>query len=133
MTNSIFKEIKSAYIAHSAGSAAVARDERLRAMIGHNCDDVFPAVQDPGLYPRWSSILLTGSQASRYINWLEANSDNGQEPTEIGVSLAFGKDQTLFDVYEREPERSKRFGLAMSSLGRPGGPFDSAFFVRGFD
>ena len=52
MTNSIFKEIKPGYVAHSAGSAAVARDERLRAMIWHNCEDVFPAVQDPGLYPR---------------------------------------------------------------------------------
>ena len=82
---------------------------------------------------RRTLILLTGSQASRYTDWLEANPDGGQEPTQTGVSLAFGKDQTLFDFYEREPERSKQFGLAMSSLGRPDGPFDSAFVVRGFD
>lgn len=31
MTNSIFKEIRPGYVAHSAGSAAVARDERFGA------------------------------------------------------------------------------------------------------
>ena len=77
--------------------------------------------------------MLIGWQAARYTEWLEAHPVDGQEPTETGFHLAFGKEQTLFDLYENEPDRSKRFGLAMSALGRSGGPFDSAFVVKGFD
>lgn len=44
MTNGFFNETTPGYVVHSASSAAVARDERLRAMIGHNCEEVYPAV-----------------------------------------------------------------------------------------
>lgn len=44
MTNGFFNEPKPGYVKHSASSAAIARDEKLRAMVGHNCEEVYPAV-----------------------------------------------------------------------------------------
>ena len=44
MTNGFFNESKPGHVVHSASSAAVARDEKLRAMVGHNCEEVYPAV-----------------------------------------------------------------------------------------
>ena len=44
MTNGFFDEPKPGYVKHSASSAAIARDEKLRAMVGHNCEEVYPAV-----------------------------------------------------------------------------------------
>ncbi len=58
---------------------------------------------------------------------------DGQEPWEQGVTLAFGKEQTCFDLYDREPELGHRFGLAMSCLSRPGGPMDAEFVLGTFD
>ena len=45
MTNGIFKETKPGYVAHTSNSAIVAKDEKVRAMLGHNCEDVYPAVR----------------------------------------------------------------------------------------
>ena len=44
MRNGFFNESKPGYVVHSASSAALARDEKLRAMVGHNCEEVYPAV-----------------------------------------------------------------------------------------
>ena len=44
MTAGFFHETKPGYVVHSASSAAVARDERLRAMIGHFCEESYEAV-----------------------------------------------------------------------------------------
>ena len=44
ITNGFFNEPKPGYVVHSASSAAVARDEKLRATIGHHCEEVYPAV-----------------------------------------------------------------------------------------
>ena len=44
MTNGFFNETKRGCVVHSASSAAVVRDEKLRAMVGRNCEKVYPAV-----------------------------------------------------------------------------------------
>lgn len=44
MTTGFFHETKPGYVVHSASSAAVARDERLRALIGHHCEESYSAV-----------------------------------------------------------------------------------------
>ena len=44
MTAGFVHETKPGYVVHSASSAAVARDERLRAMIGHFCEESNEAV-----------------------------------------------------------------------------------------
>ena len=72
-------------------------------------------------------------QAARYTEWLEAHPIDGQEPWEQGLTLAFGKKQTAFDIYEKDPKAGHRFGLAMGSLSRPGGPMDAEFVLRAFD
>ena len=58
---------------------------------------------------------------------------DGQEPWEQGLTLAFGKKQTAFEVYENDPKAGHRFRLAMGSLSRPGGPMDAEFVLRAFD
>ena len=50
MTNGFFAQTKGGRVVHSAESAAIARDEKLKALIGHYVEDVYPAV-----WPKTSS------------------------------------------------------------------------------
>lgn len=44
MTNGFFAQTKGGQVVHSAQPAAVARDEKWNAIIGHHVEDVFAAV-----------------------------------------------------------------------------------------
>ncbi|CAD6592867.1 MAG: hypothetical protein ASARMPREDX12_006536 [Alectoria sarmentosa] len=119
MTNGFFAETKDGHVIHSAQSAAIARDEKLKAVIGHHVEDVYPAA---------------GYPAARVTDQLSAQPIDDEEPTSSGFQLANKTDLTMFEYFEQvEPERAERFGLAMSSLSVPGGIFDGAHVLRAFD
>ena len=67
MTNGFFAETKDGHVIHSAQSAAIARDEKLKAVIGHHVEDVYPAAGYPVSPSRRLSIAnkRAGSSSDR--------------------------------------------------------------------
>jgi len=112
--NLLFKEPEQGHVAHTAQSAAIVRDEGLEAMLRHHMEDVYPA-------------------GARYTDWISAHPVDHGEPTENGWSLAFNTDKPFFEYIKQDPGRSRNFDKAMGSISVPGGMWDGAHVVRGFD
>ncbi|KAI5464567.1 putative O-methyltransferase [Mariannaea sp. PMI_226] len=114
MTNHIFHEPSPGFIAHTAASRALAEDEALRAWVGLNTDDIFPAsahaVQALKAHPEATSLTRTG------FNYAYNTVD--VEP--------------MFATFGKNPKRAKRMGLAMASL-TGGEGYEPSHFVANFD
>ena len=120
MTRRTFYEPMAGYIAHTANSAAIARESSLTAWIGHN-------VEEAGRALLW--------QAEALDKWGET-----QDPSHSAFHLAFQlpEGSSVFDFLQNDGEaeekgwRAKRFGTAMTAMSKSG-TFSSSHLRNGFD
>jgi len=96
MTCRVFCEPREGYVAHTATSAVLLKDQQMNDWSGLNLDEFFPAA----------------------ANAVEAMKKypGSQEPTETAFSLAHCPGQPMFANISKDPRRAKRFGNAMESL-----------------
>jgi hypothetical protein len=96
MTNRIFLEPRSGYVAHSAASRVLKDDQQMVGWVGVCSSEFFQA-------------------AARTVESMQAH-PGSQEPSESGYSLAHCPGKPMFSVLGNDPIRAKRFGAAMVSL-----------------
>ncbi|EED16326.1 O-methyltransferase, putative [Talaromyces stipitatus ATCC 10500] len=90
----IFREPRPGFIAHSAASRLIAEDTRVASWVGANVDDMWPAAE---------------KVVDALVKWPLA-----EEPNQTGFALANGTDQSFYAELEKNPDRARRFGGAMS-------------------
>jgi 6-hydroxytryprostatin B O-methyltransferase len=120
MTRRTFCEPTPGYVAHTANSAAVVKDNSLSAWIGHNIDEVGRALS-------WQAEALDKWGAT-------------EDPSNAALCLAIDlpKGSTFFEFLQNDGEgenkgwRAKRFGLAMTAMSKTGS-FSSKHIHAGFD
>ncbi|OKL62776.1 hypothetical protein UA08_01854 [Talaromyces atroroseus] len=90
----IFREPRPGVIAHSSASRQIAEDTRVASWVGANVDDMWPAAE------RVVDALQKWPLAS--------------EPNQTGFALANGTEDSFYAELEKNPDRARRFGGAMS-------------------
>ncbi|KAM0439781.1 hypothetical protein ACHAPT_000876 [Fusarium lateritium] len=114
MTNTIFQEPTPGFIAHTAASKMLLKDPTLRAWVGLNGEELFPAgahaLQALRAHPEATSLTRTG------FNFAFDTVD--KEP--------------MFATFGKNPMRAKRMGQAMASL-TGGEGYEVAYFVDNYD
>ncbi|KAJ9155625.1 O-methyltransferase [Pleurostoma richardsiae] len=112
--NHIFAEPSPGVIAHTASSRLLAEDDDLRAWVGFNAEDIFPA----------SAHVLQALQSDPAATSL----------VRAGFQFAFGTadQEPMFVTFGRDPERARRMGRAMASL-TGGEGYEVRYLVDGYD
>jgi hypothetical protein len=112
--NHIFAEPSPGVIAHTASSRLLAEDDDLRAWVGFNAEDIFPA----------SAHVLQALQSDPAATSL----------VRAGFQFAFGTadQEPMFVTCGRDPERARRMGRAMASL-TGGEGYEVRYLVDGYD
>ncbi|GKZ79240.1 hypothetical protein AnigIFM56816_003125 [Aspergillus niger] len=114
--NGIFYEPELDRVAHTASSAALATNAPFYDWFGHSVEEVFPASA------KLAEALERCSQ-SGIGDWRAEDS---------AFSLAVGGGESVFEFFERRPDKQRRFRGAMEAVGMDGG-HDLGFVVGGFD
>ena len=115
MLNHIFTEPTPGQVAHSAVSRLLTPGTNDIDFLGHSTEDVWPG-------------CLAQVQALKNKIPSQASPDSG-----VMVALGGGNKNTLFEVFEAEPARVKRFGNAMAATNAPGGFASVDKLLMGFD
>lgn len=95
ITNHIFREPRPGYVAHTSSSRLLAEDPQLQAWIGFFSEDL------------WLPIAHTVDAMDKW--------PGSQEPRETGFQIANRTNDNFFEVFAKDPERLKRYGLAMAA------------------
>jgi hypothetical protein len=96
MTCRVFREPREGYVAHTATSAVLFKDQQMNDWSGLNLDEFFPAAAN------------AVEAMKRY--------PGSQEPNETAFSIAHCPGQPMFATISKDPTRAKRFSNAMESL-----------------
>ncbi|KAH7312620.1 putative O-methyltransferase [Stachybotrys elegans] len=94
MTRRIFNELRPGVISHSAASKLIAADSRVADWVTCSANEMWPAAQHT---------------TDALVKWPSAS-----EPNQTGFSLANNTSDSFYVELEKEPERARRFGGAMS-------------------
>ena len=94
--NGVFKQTQPGRVAHTGMSYALATDENLKTMVGHDTEDVYPS-------------------AAAYTDVLEKRREYDGDPSKTGFQATFSTEAPMFEHFAQHPERLQRFGQAMSS------------------
>ncbi|KID63532.1 O-methyltransferase, family 2, partial [Metarhizium hybridum] len=92
----VFNEPRPGVITHSAVSKLIADDSSVADWLGANVDDMWPSAE---------------KTVEALVKWPLAT-----EPNQTGFSLANGTADSFYIELEKNPERARRFGGAMSFL-----------------
>ncbi|CAK38305.1 S-adenosyl-L-methionine-dependent methyltransferase [Aspergillus niger ATCC 13496] len=103
-------------VAHTASSAALVTNAPFYDWFGHSVEEVFPASA------KLAEALERCSQGG--IGDLRAE--------DSAFSLAVGGGESVFEFFEKRPDKQRRFRGAMEAVGMDGG-HDLGFVVGGFD
>ena len=112
MTYHIFTEVSSGVVAHTAISATIQRTPLLRQFMGLVSEET------------WRATIHVVDAIRR---WPES-----EHSAETGYNIAMHTDLPFFDVLKADPERARRFDLAMS-FTHAGGGFERAILLDMFD
>ena len=113
----VFCEPKKGFVAHSAASRILVKDQGMRDVLGVMMEDM------------WTANAKT---VEAMVKW------RSQEPNKTGFALANDTEDTLYQFLEKNPVRGKRFAGAMSAFGGGGGSNTSSapsklFLAEAFD
>ncbi|GKZ52206.1 hypothetical protein AnigIFM49718_000078 [Aspergillus niger] len=114
--NGIFYEPEPDRVAHTASSAALVTNAPFYDWFGHSAEEVFPA-------------------SAKLAEALERCSQSGigdGRAEDSAFSLAVGGGESVFEFFEKRPDKQRRFRGAMEAVGMDGG-HDLGFVVGGFD
>ncbi|GLA36717.1 hypothetical protein AnigIFM63309_003041 [Aspergillus niger] len=114
--NGIFYEPEPDRVAHTASSAALVTNAPFYDWFGHSVEEVFPA-------------------SAKLAEALERCSQSGigdGRAEDSAFSLAVGGGESVFEFFEKRPDKQRRFRGAMEAVGMDGG-HDLGFVVGGFD
>lgn len=114
MTNKIFQEPASGFIAHTAASKMLAQDASLQAWVGLNGEDFLPA-------------------GAHTLEALRADPE-ATSLTRTGFNHAWGTvdKEPMFATFGKDPPRGKRFAAAMASL-TGGEGYEVRYLVDNYD
>ncbi|KAL8641121.1 MAG: hypothetical protein Q9226_008671 [Calogaya cf. arnoldii] len=96
MTNFVFREPQSGFVAHTSLSIALAQDTRLRNFVGIACEERFPA-------------------SARTVDALELYG-HPKSQNQSGFALSQNTDKGLYDELRQHPERERRWTSAMDVI-----------------
>ncbi|KAI3009319.1 hypothetical protein CBS147346_2210 [Aspergillus niger] len=114
--NGIFYEPEPDRVAHTASSAALVTNAPFYDWFGHSVEEVFPA-------------------SAKLAEALERCNQGGigdGRAEDSAFSLAVGDGESVFEFFEKRPDKQRRFRGAMEAVGMDGG-HDLGFVVGGFD
>ncbi|KAI2840260.1 hypothetical protein CBS147321_7200 [Aspergillus niger] len=114
--NGIFYEPEPDRVAHTASSAALVTNAPFYDWFGHSVEEVFPASA------KLAEALERCSQGG--IGDLRAE--------DSAFSLAVGGGESVFEFFEKRPDKQRRFRGAMEAVGMDGA-HDLGFVVGGLD
>ena len=95
----VFCEPKRGFVAHSAASRLLVRDQGMRDVLGMMMEDM------------WTANAKTVEAMAKW---------RSQEPNKTGFALANETEDTLYQFLDKNPVRGKRFAGAMSAFGGGG-------------
>ena len=113
----VFCEPKRGFVAHSAASRLLVKDQGMRDVLGMMMEDM------------WTANAKT---VEAMVKW------RSQEPNKTGFALANETEDTLYQFLDKNPLRGKRFAGAMSAFGGGGGSNANSappklFLAKAFD
>ncbi|OJJ68000.1 hypothetical protein ASPBRDRAFT_58574 [Aspergillus brasiliensis CBS 101740] len=118
--NGIFYEPEADRVAHTASSAALVTNAPFYDWFGHSVEEVFPT----------SAKLAEALERCTHTQ--------GQGEGELGraedsaFSIAIGGGESVFEFFEKRPDKQRRFRGAMEAVGMDGG-HDLGWVVGGFN
>lgn len=114
ITNHVFQEPEPGVITHTAASRLLAQDKQLKAWVGLNTEDIYPA----------SAHVIDALK-----EYPEATS-----PLRTGFNIAFNTidKEPMFATFGKDAKRAKSMGLAMNSL-TGGEGYEVSYLVHGYD
>lgn len=112
MTNGVFIEPRTGYVAHNAESLLLVDDKSARGAFGYCVEEVYPA--------------------SAKVYEVSQQFPESEEPNHTGYNLAFDTDLPYFQHAAQNPGQIGRFADGMGSMASDPG-FSAAHVVNGFD
>ncbi|GLB22743.1 hypothetical protein AtubIFM61612_003322 [Aspergillus tubingensis] len=114
--NGIFHEPEPDRVAHTASSAALVMNAPFYDWFGHSVEEVFP----------------TSAKLAEALEKCSQSGIEGGRAEDSAFSLAIGGGESVFEFFEKRPDKQRRFRGAMEAVGMDGG-HDLGFVVGGFD
>ncbi|PYH29219.1 O-methyltransferase [Aspergillus neoniger CBS 115656] len=114
--NDIFHEPEPDHVAHTAPSAALVMNAPFYDWFGHSVEEVFPA----------------SAKLSEALTRCSRSGIEEGRAEDSAFSLAIGGGESVFEFFEKRPDKQRRFRGAMEAVGMDGG-HDLGFVVGGFD
>ncbi|KAL8730522.1 MAG: hypothetical protein Q9181_004629, partial [Wetmoreana brouardii] len=134
----IFREHRKGWISHSAASRTLAEDPLQQDAMGLHFDDgwqssakVYLSTHEVLIQERVAPVQDLSSRLTCAQTVEAMRKFKNQEPTETGFCLAHNTNKSVFNFFEDNPAKAKRFAGAMTSFASYQG-HDAEFLVQGY-
>ena len=111
MTNNIFREPEQGFVAHTAESSLLMKQQTIRDCVGYSTEDAFPA----------SAKFIEATE-----RWGTSEANN-----HTAYNIAFNTQLPMFEDFSLSPNRAKRFANTMVDMADADG-YHVRHLVNGF-